>query len=49
MQILAQEQNTVSKGFKYRLTFFEVERKVDLINNQINIFEYLQEGVKNNE
>ena len=42
---MANEKNTVSQGFKYEKTFFEVEKQVERINNQINIFDYLKESI----
>ena len=43
LQTMAKTPNLVSNGFKYGQTFFAVERQVDMINNQINIFDYLKE------
>lgn len=43
LRTMAKTPNLVSDGFKYGQTFFEVERQVDCINNQINIFDYLKE------
>lgn len=36
---LSKEPNTISKNFKWGKTFDEIERKVDLYNNQISMWE----------
>ena len=44
LRTMAKTPNLVSDGFKYGKTFFEVERRVDLINNQVSIFDCLISG-----
>lgn len=36
---LSKEQNTIKKGFRYDLTFEEVEKRVDFILSQITMFD----------
>lgn len=40
---MAQTPNKVSEGFKYGKTFAEVERQVLLMENQINIFDLMED------
>ena len=39
LRLMANVPDTISKGFKYGESFFEIERQVDLINSQISIFD----------
>lgn len=42
LEKLSQDNETVSSGFKYGRTFASVNREIDLINNQISIFDYIE-------
>lgn len=39
LRILAQDKDTVSPNFKYNRTFESVDREIELINNQLSIFD----------
>jgi 3'-phosphoadenosine 5'-phosphosulfate sulfotransferase (PAPS reductase)/FAD synthetase len=39
LRILAQDEETVSKYFKYDRTFASVDREIELINNQLSLFD----------
>ena len=39
LRILAQDEETVSKCFKYNRTFASVDSEIELINNQLSIFD----------
>lgn len=39
LRVLSQDTETVSKFFRYDKTFLEVDRHVQMINNQMNIFD----------
>lgn len=41
LEILSQDKEIVSQGFKYGKTFAEVDREVDKINNQLLIFDFI--------
>lgn len=41
LEFLSHDKEIVSQGFKYGRTFASVNREIDLINNQISIFEIL--------
>ncbi|MDE7296870.1 MAG: phosphoadenosine phosphosulfate reductase [Clostridia bacterium] len=43
LEKLSHDPDIVKQGFKYARTFASVNREVDLINNQISIFEYMKE------
>lgn len=43
---LSQDKNLCSKSFKYGLTFEEVDKKVELINNQMSIFDIIKNGLE---
>lgn len=43
LKILSNDKQIVSQGFKYGQTFFNIEQQVDTINNQISLFDYLEE------
>lgn len=43
LKLLSQDKEIVSQGFKYGKTFQEVEKEVDLINNQMTIFDILED------
>lgn len=45
LKLLSQDKEIVSQGFKYGQTFEEVEWQVDLINNQMTIFDILEDKV----
>lgn len=45
LKTLSKSENLASKNFKYAETFNEVEEKVDFINNQLTIFDYIGEEV----
>lgn len=42
LEILSKDKELVSNGFKYGRTFDSVNREIDLINNQISIFDILE-------
>lgn len=42
LENLSHDPDIVSQGFKYGRTFASVNREVDLINNQISIFDFLK-------
>jgi predicted nucleotidyltransferase len=39
LRILAQDEETVSKCFKYNRTFASVDREIEVINSQLSIFD----------
>lgn len=41
LETISHDKELVSQGFKYGRTFDSVNREIDLINNQINIFDIL--------
>ena len=43
LKILSKETNLASKNFKYGETFEQVEKKIDSINNQMNLFDIIGE------
>ena len=42
LEMLSKDKELVSHGFKYGRTFDSVNREIDLINNQISIFDILK-------
>lgn len=45
LEKLSHDTEIVSQGFKYGRTFASVNREVDLINNQISIFDFVRAGL----
>lgn len=43
LKILAKDKEIVSQGFKWGQTFEDVESQIDCINNQMTIFDFLEE------
>ena len=43
LKVLSKTENLASKNFKYGETFDQVERKVDMINNQLSLFDFIGE------
>lgn len=41
LRILSQDEETVSKYFRYNRTFESVDREIAMINNQVSIFDFI--------